>query len=116
MRREIAVNDLYTWAGLGTIAGASAATLLTANVAGTLLGARADKARKWIALGVALLLSYLTAAFATAGSEKWIIAFFNGLVIFSAALGINQLPPSNRAPSPARIADNGNTRVAQSWA
>ena len=110
------MNDLFTWAGLGTIAGASAATLLTANVAGLLIGPKADKARKWIALGTALLLSYVTAAFADAGPEKWIIAFFNALIIFSAALGVNQLPPGNRAPSATQVADNGPARFAQSWA
>lgn len=114
------MNDLFTWAGLGTVAGASAATLLTANVIGGLIGPPADKARKWIALGMALLLSYLTAAFAQdAGAEKWIIAFFNGLVIFSAALGVNQLPPGNRAPtkpSPAQVASNTEPRFIRSWA
>jgi len=110
------VNDLFTWAGLGSVAGASAATLLTANVIGGLIGPQADKARKWIALGTALLLSYLTAAFATAGPEKWIIAFFNALVIFSAALGVNQLPPGNRPATPPRVADNRDPRFIRSWA
>ncbi|GAB3842946.1 hypothetical protein GCM10029963_16820 [Micromonospora andamanensis] len=108
------MNDLFTWAALGSLTGASAATLLATNVIGGLIGPSADKARKWIALGIALALSYLTAAFATeAGAEKWIIAFFNGLVIFSAALGVNQLPPAtgrrrrsnwHRATSPASSA------------
>ncbi|MFJ6194623.1 hypothetical protein [Micromonospora sp. NPDC092111] len=113
------MNDLFTWAALGSVAGASAATLLTANVIGGLLGPDSDKARKWIALGVALALSYATAAFATeAGAQKWIIAFFNGLVIFSAALGINQLPPGNRQPtqaSPSRLAQGREPRFVRSW-
>jgi hypothetical protein len=113
------VNDLFTWAALGTVAGASAATLLTANVIGGLLGPDNDKARKWIALGVALLLSYATAAFATdAGGEKWLIAFFNGLVIFSAALGVNQLPSGNRQPTratPGQLAQGREPRFVRSW-
>ncbi|MEH0819795.1 MULTISPECIES: hypothetical protein [unclassified Micromonospora] len=111
------MNDLFTWAALGSLTGASAATLLTANVVGGLLGPAGDKARKWIALGVALALSYLTAAFAAdAGAEKWIIAFFNGLIIFSAALGINQLPPGNRQATPGRIAQGGGEpRYIRSW-
>ncbi|MGX4654091.1 hypothetical protein ACWCHM_10370 [Micromonospora sp. SCSIO 07396] len=39
------MNDLFSWAALGTVAGASAATLLTANVIGRLLGPNSDKAR-----------------------------------------------------------------------
>ncbi|MGC5028732.1 hypothetical protein [Micromonospora sp. DT229] len=111
------MNDLFTWAALGSLTGASAATLLTTNVIGGLIGPSADTARKWIALGIALALSYLTAAFATdAGPEKWIIAFFNGLVIFAAALGINQLPPGNRQATPTQLAQGNEPRFIRSWA
>ncbi|MDG4797235.1 hypothetical protein [Micromonospora sp. WMMD1082] len=111
------MNDLFTWAALGSLTGASAATLLATNVIGGLIGPNADAARKWIALGIALALSYLTAAFATdAGPEKWIIAFFNGLVIFSAALGVNQLPPGNRQATPTRLAQGTEPRFIRSWA
>ncbi|MFF5174629.1 hypothetical protein ACFY3U_18605 [Micromonospora sp. NPDC000089] len=113
------MNDLFTWAALGSLTGASAATLLTANVVGGLIGPGGDKARKWIALAVALLLSYGTAAFASdAGAQKWVIAFFNGLVIFSAALGANQLPPGNRqatSASPTQLAQGREPRYIRSW-
>ncbi|MFG3707111.1 hypothetical protein ACGF7U_20635 [Micromonospora sp. NPDC047670] len=110
------MNDLFTWAALGSLTGASAATLLATNVIGGLIGPNGDKARKWIALGIALALSYLTAAFATdAGAEKWIIAFFNGLVVFSAALGVNQLPPRNRQATSSRVAQGREPRILRSW-
>ena len=102
-RRGIAVNDLFTWAALGTVAGASAATLLTTNVIGGLLGPSGDKLRKWIAIAIALLLSYVTAAFADdAGGEKWVIAFFNAPGHLLPALGVNQFPPGNRQATQAR--------------
>ena len=89
------MNDLFTWAALGTIAGASAATLLATNVIGGLIGPSGDKLRKWIAIAIALLLSYVTAAFADdAGGEKWVIAFFN-------APG-HLLRRARRQPVPAR--------------
>ncbi|MDG4810326.1 hypothetical protein O7634_26535 [Micromonospora sp. WMMD1120] len=113
------MNDLFTWAALGTIAGASAATLLATNVIGGLIGPSGDKLRKWIAIAIALLLSYGTAAFADdAGGEKWVIAFFNALVIFSAALGVNQFPPGNRQatqPSPTQVAQGREPRIFRSW-
>ncbi|MCF0096759.1 hypothetical protein [Micromonospora sp. MH99] len=110
------MNDLFTWAALGTIAGASAATLLATNVIGALLGPSGDKLRKWIAIVIALLLSYLTAAFADeAGGEKWVIAFFNALVIFSAALGVSQFPPGNRQATPTQLASGREPRVFRSW-
>lgn len=68
------MNDLFSWTALGSLTGTSAATLLATNVIGGLIGPSGDKARKWIAVGIALALSYLTAAFAAdAGAEKWII-------------------------------------------
>jgi hypothetical protein len=110
------VNDLFTWAALGSLAGASAATLLATNVIGGLIGPDGDKLRKWIAVGIALALSYLTAAFATdVGAEKWIIAFFNALVIFSAALGVNQFPPGNRQATPPQLASGREPRYLRSW-
>lgn len=113
------MNDLFTFAALGTLTGATAATLLATNVIGGLIGPSSDKARKWIALGIALALSYVTAGFADdAGPEKWIVAFFNGLVIFSAALGVNQLPPGNRqatSASPAQLAQGREPRYLRSW-
>ncbi|MGW3894935.1 hypothetical protein ACWD6L_07030 [Micromonospora profundi] len=113
------MNDLFTWAALGSMAGASAATLLATNVIGGLIGPSGDKLRKWIAIAIALLLSYVTAAFADdAGGEKWIIAFFNALVIFSAALGVNQFPPGNRQAtqaSPTQVAQGREPRVLRSW-
>lgn len=113
------MNDLFTFAALGTLTGATAATLLATNVIGGLIGPSGDKARKWIALGIALALSYVTAAFADdAGPEKWIVAFFNGLVIFSAALGVNQLPPGNRqatSASPTQLAQGREPRYLRSW-
>ncbi|WP_410817696.1 hypothetical protein [Micromonospora sp. 050-3] len=110
------MNDLFTWAALGSIAGASAATLLATNVIGGLIGPSGDKLRKWIAIAIALLLSYVTAAFADeAGGEKWVIAFFNALVIFSAALGVNQFPPGNRQATPTQVASGREPRVFRSW-
>lgn len=113
------MNDLFTWAALGSLTGASAAVLLATNIIGGLIGPNGDKARKWIALGFALLISYITAAFASgAGPEKWVVAFFNGLVIFSAALGANQLPPGNRqatSPTPDQVAQGVEPRFIRSW-
>lgn len=39
------MNDLFTWAALGSLTGASAATLLASNVIGGLIGPQGDKAR-----------------------------------------------------------------------
>jgi hypothetical protein len=77
---------------LMTLQGATAACLLVPNVAAYLIGPEFDKHRKWVSLVVAFGIAFLTAYFAeTPLWFKWVLAFFNGLLIFSSAVGINQM-------------------------
>jgi hypothetical protein len=92
------LNSLFTSQSLLSLQGASAATLLVTNVAGYLIGPVFDVFKKWTSVVVALGLAYLVAHLAeTQLWYKWIVAFFNGLLIFSSAAGINQM--SSRPPT-----------------
>ena len=85
------LDDFFTWESLGTFQGATAAILLVVNVFGYLIGPRFDKWRKWLAivlaLGIEAVLSYTAAG---SGFEKWVVAFLNALLLFAAAMGINE--------------------------
>jgi hypothetical protein len=85
------LDDFFTWESLGTFQGATAAILLVVNVFGYLIGPRFDRARKWVAivlaLGIEAALSYKAAG---SGFEKWFVAFLNALLLFAAAMGINE--------------------------
>jgi hypothetical protein len=85
------VDQFYTWATLGSLAGASAATLLVGNVA-AYLSPGAAAAKKWIALAAALVLSFAFLVYGTPSqtAQDWILAFLNGLLIYSAAFGLNE--------------------------
>ena len=91
------LESLYTGASLLSLQGSAAAALLVPNVLGNLIGERFDPWRKWTSLGIAMGLALLAAGLATeAGGIKWVVAFFNGFLVFASAMGLNQLPRRNR--------------------
>lgn len=90
------LDSLFTLTSLLSLQGATAAAVLVPNVVGHLLGERFDPFRKWTSLAIALALAYTAAFLADDGSSKWVVAFFNGLLIFASAMGLNQLPRRNR--------------------
>ena len=109
-----AINDLFTPESLLSLQGSAIAALFSANVFGYLIANLSDAGKKWIAFIVSLVLSYLVAYLATDQNiVKWILAFFNGLVVFAAAMGGNQWLNAISGPGPA--AGPGQKRFFDSW-
>lgn len=91
------LNSFFTLESIMSLQGATAASLLVPNVFGYLLGPSADKFRKWLALLVAVGLAFITAYLApTQLWTKWVLAFFNSLLIFSSTVGINQMATTRK--------------------
>ncbi|HEY6740257.1 MAG TPA: hypothetical protein VI076_15545 [Actinopolymorphaceae bacterium] len=91
------LDSLYSVASLLTLQGAAAAALLVPNVLGLLIGETFDRYRKWTSFGVSLVLAFVAAGLADDTSwVTWIVAVFNGFLVFAAAMGVNQLPSHNR--------------------
>lgn len=83
--------SLFTLESLLSLQGAAVAVLLVPNVLGYLIGDRFTPYRKWVSFGLSMLLAYLVAALAPGGEwAKWVLAFFNGFLIFASAVGINE--------------------------
>lgn len=109
------LDSLYSVASLLSLQGAAAAALLIPNVLGTLIGENFDRYRKWTSFGVAIVLSFVSAALATnAGWIKWLLALFNGFLVFASAMGINQIPSRNRPQTPTTVAEG--PKFFRSWA
>lgn len=86
------LNALFTTQSLLSLQGSVAATYLIPNVLGYIIGDKFKSSyRKWVGLVVAMALSFLVAILATDSSWlKWLVALFNGFLVFASAVGINQ--------------------------
>lgn len=113
------LNSLFTFASIASLQGATAASILIANALGILFGENFDRYRKWVAFVSSLGLAYFVAALASeAGAGKWLLALLNGLLVFTAAMGINnQLPALRKGQQQPRVAVNeGEKKFFQAWA
>jgi hypothetical protein len=107
------LDSLFTLESLLSLQGATVAALLVPNAAGVLLGDRVRPWRPWLSLLVAMGLAALVAYLATETSPvKWIIAFFNGLLIFMAAVGGNEGASGARGGASDA---SGQRRFFSSW-
>ncbi|WP_020576037.1 hypothetical protein [Actinopolymorpha alba] len=110
------LDSLFTITSLVTLQGAAGIAWFVPNTLGWLIGSGFDKARKWVALVVALGLAFLAAGLVPDSDVlTWVIAPINGLLIFATAMGINQFPAQNRQPSQTTVAQN-QQRFINSWA
>ena len=83
-------DALFNATSLFTFAGAVAATTLVPNVLATMVELPARTLR-FIAFGVAMGLALVMAITTESGDWiKWLVAFFNGLLIYLSALGANE--------------------------
>lgn len=111
------LDSLFTITSLVTLQGSAAVAWLVPNSVGALIGPDFDKARKWVALGVAVALAFLAAGLVADPTWlTWVLAPINGLLIFASATGINQLPTQNRQPSQPQLAQNQSQGFIRSWA
>jgi hypothetical protein len=109
------LDSLFTITSLLTLQGSAGVAWFVPNTLGWLFGTGFDKARKWVALGVALGLALVAASMVPDPSVlTWVVAPINGLLIFATAMGINQFPAQNRQPSPVTVAQN--QQFIRSWA
>lgn len=82
------MNDLITWAGLGTFAGAAAATLLIVQYVKSALP-QIDT--RLMALGIALLIQIGVTLIAGSQAQDYALAVFNAVLVASAAMGSYQV-------------------------
>ncbi len=86
-------DSLFTATSLFTLQGSVAATLLVPNALGKLFGDDFAPVRKWVAFAVAMVLSIAAAALAEGEAVKWLVGLFNGFMVFTSAMGINETAP-----------------------
>ena len=84
------VDDWFTLSKLLAYPGAVAAVTLIVSMVAYLGGERVTPYLKWVALAFAYLLAYFAAYMTFGDWTVYVVAFFNGAVVFLAAVGLNQ--------------------------
>jgi hypothetical protein len=110
------VSDFFTIESLLTFQGSTLAVLLTTNGIGAIIGDRFHYLRKWVAFGAALCLQGLLVETVEPGRVEWVVAAFNAVLVFAAALGLNEATYSfvSRFPGNPRF-ERSDKRVFASW-
>lgn len=81
---------LLSPASLVTLQGATLAVLMVVNVLGAVVGSSFDAVRKWLALGLSLILGLVgLTQIAEIKPINVVVAVLNGFIIAAAALGVN---------------------------
>ncbi len=95
------LDSFFTLESLLNMQGAALASLLVPNVLGYVIGPKFDKYRKYFSLIISFGLAFFIASLAKVGWTGWIVAVFNGFLIFASAVGINQM--SKKKEEPVRV-------------
>ena len=99
------LEALFTVQSLLSLQGSAAAALLVPNVLAYLIGEpfKAEY-KKWVSFFLAIALAYLVAILAPNPEGDWtryILAFFNGFLIFASSVGINQAAAASNQDDPS---------------
>ncbi len=111
------LNALFTLASLLSLQGAAAASLLVPNVLTYLIGPNFKQYEKWVAFAIAMGLALITAFIATDTSLlKWLVAVFNGFLIFASAIGVNEMAAHTGAQvKAATLSAGAKPKFFHSW-
>lgn len=85
------MEELFTVQSLLSLQGATAAALLVPNVLGFLVGKKFDNFRKYFSFVISFGLAFMVAVIAKVDWSGYVVAFFNGFLIFASAVGINKM-------------------------
>lgn len=108
------INALFTLDSLLSLQGAAVAAVLVPNVFGMLFGPRFNRWKLPISFIISMILAYLAAIIATTPDlTKFVVAFFNGILIFSSAAGVNQ--GASQIQDNTRGDDSKRSRFFTDW-
>jgi hypothetical protein len=91
-------DEFFTWAALGTLAGASGATFVITNTLRSALG----WSPKWLGLAVAQVICIGAAAELGKANSDYVIAILNGCLVYLSAVGVASASGGAAASAVAR--------------
>jgi hypothetical protein len=110
------LNALFTLTSLLSLQGAAAACLLVPNVLTFLVGANFKPYEKWVAFAIAMVLALVSAFIASEASIlKWLVAVFNGFLIFASAIGVNEMAARTGGAALKTLSPGAKPSFFHSW-
>jgi hypothetical protein len=105
-------DEFFTWAALGTLAGASGATFVITNTLRSVL----DWSPKWLGLVIAQIVCIGAAASLGKSGSDFVIAILNGCLVYLSAVGVASASGGTTASATARGGANEVSRRASATA
>jgi cytochrome bd-type quinol oxidase subunit 2 len=102
------MEEMMTWTSLGTLVGATAATLLIVQYAKSLLP---NLPTRWLALIVATVLMVATTALSGGSVEAYGLALLNAVLVASSAMGAYQVTFAPGDATKAANSDDGGAEA-----
>jgi FtsH-binding integral membrane protein len=110
-------SELFTIDSFATLAGCTAIVYIVTGVIGYLMNFKTSQAvKKWLSIGLSLAVAFVAASLTEDKTAyTWILAIFNGFLIFVAATGTNAIFSSKETVETTEsIATAATTSTAKS--
>jgi Ca2+/Na+ antiporter len=112
-------GDFFTIGSFATLAGCTAIVYIVTGVIGYLMNFQTSQAvKKWLSIGLSMVVAFVAASLSEDKTAyTWILAIFNGFLIFVAATGTNAIFASKEntetdaSADKAVIAASGNPKT-----
>jgi hypothetical protein len=110
------VSAFFTSESVLIFQGSTLIVLVVANTVGFVTGERFYYVRKWVALAVAFGLQAIVVLAIQPGRSEWLVACLNALLVFAAAVGLNEATYAlaSRYAADARF-EGVDKRIFASW-
>jgi hypothetical protein len=86
-------SELFTISSFATLAGCTAIVYIVTGVIGYLMNFKTSQTiKKWVSIGLSMIVAFVAASLTEDKTAyTWILAVFNGFLIFVAATGTNAI-------------------------
>jgi Ca2+/Na+ antiporter len=113
-------SELFTIDSFATLAGCTAIVYIVTGVIGYLMNFKTSQTiKKWVSIGLSMIVAFIAASLTEDKTAyTWILAAFNGFLIFVAATGTNAIfanketPETTTATSTTATASTNNPKKA----
>jgi Ca2+/Na+ antiporter len=107
-------SELFTISSFATLAGCTAIVYIVTGVTGYLMNFQTSQTiKKWVSIGLSMIVAFVAASLTEDKTAyTWILAVFNGFLIFVAATGTNAIFANKETTASTATAATNSTKKA----